>query len=627
VHISGIGTWPGGTVLDLAVLPRSGLDKDLVLAATFVGIYRSEDGGRHWHLAQADLPDWFIQAVVLAPMDDQVVALAASRMGWLYRSMDGGVTWDTISATRDMGVITRLVASPSFASDGVIFACTEEDGIFKSIDRGRTWRAGSFGLLNLSVVSLCFSPNFGEDEVVFAGTDSGGLFRSRNAGRAWRESGEGLPNSAVQCVAVSPNFVEDGTVFAGTEEMGLYCSVDGGRNWNPVVDLAADEPGALSGEACINSLYLMPDWATGGAMIAATDGGIIVSTDAGASWREAAMGPDYPYVVTRSCSELLVGAYDEGVYRSSDGDTWSTSNEGLAAHLPPVTVFSDDFARDHSLLMASMEGTIVRSEDGATMWTMLPQGQEESPGDVWGTVSLLASAGKGAAMSLLAASEADLAYSQDAGSTWQMLPGVSQESIGAVSFSQTFAQDGAMLVGTAGGRVLVSRDGGMSWAPRGTFEGEVVVALSARENEVYAVTARPSEEGAWQLTLRRGDLFSRGDGPWRALLTREASQPAAVLSSSTTSRLYCAVGERILCVSADDVIAESELDGAEQLSSLAVASDLVLAGSRTGLYCSTDGACSWECVSSEIRVVALHAVSPTQAYAVSMGGGLCQIDL
>jgi photosystem II stability/assembly factor-like uncharacterized protein len=612
-------------VLDLAVLPQSGSDKDLVLAATFVGIYRSEDGGRHWHLAQADLPDWFIQAVVLAPMQDQVVALAASRMGWLYRSTDGGASWDTVSSRRDMGVITRLVASPNFASDGVIFACTEEDGIFKSIDRGRTWRAGSFGLLNLSVVSLCFSPNFGEDEIVFAGTDSGGLFRSRNAGRAWRESGEGLPNSAVQCVAVSPSFVEDGIVFAGTEEMGLYRSVDGGRTWKPAADPEAEGPEALSQDACINSLYLMSDWAEGGAMLAATDGGLMVSTDTGTSWRVATAGPDYPYIVTQSGVGLLAGAYDEGVYHSSNGDVWSPSSDDLAAHLPPVVAFSEGFARDRSLLMASMEGTIVRSEDGAMTWMVVPQG--ESPGDIWGTVSLLVSAGKGAAMTVLAASETNLAVSQDAGGTWRMLPDVAQESIGALAFSQTFAQDGTMLVGTAGGLVWVSQNDGTSWEPRAVFEGESVVSLAARENEVYVVTARSSEEGVWQLTLRRGDLFSRGDGPWRAILSREADQPAAVLSLSAALRLYCAMGERILCVSAGEVIAESELDGVEQLSSLAVASDLVLAGSRTGLYCSTDGAHTWECVSSEIRVVALHAGSPEHAYAVSMGGGLWQIDL
>ena len=184
-----------------------------------------------------------------------------------------------------------------------------------------------------------------------------------------------------------------------------------------------------------------------------------------------------------------------------------------------------------------------------------------------------------------------------------------------------------MLVGTAGGQIMLSQDGGTSWELRAAFEGESVIALAARENEVYAMTARASEDGAWQLTLRRGDLFACGDGPWRAILSRTASQPAAVLNLSTASRLYCAMGERILCVAAGDVIEESELDDAEQISSLAVASDLVLAGSRTGLYCSTNGAHSWECVSSEIRVVALYAVSSKHAYAVSMGGGLWQIDL
>ena len=308
VRISGSGAWPGGTVLDLAVAPQSGTDQDIVLAATFVGIYRSTDGGRRWHLVESDLPDWFIQAVVLAPMQDRLVGLAASRMGWVYRSIDGGETWETLSDWRDMGIITRLVASPNFAMDGVVFACTEQDGVLKSSDRGRTWKAASFGLLNLNVVSLSFSPDFEQDEVAFAGTDGGGLFRSRNAGRAWRESGAGLPNSAVQCIAVSADFAQDGVVLAGTEDRGLYRSQDGGRTWRPVVDPDSSAAGALSADACINSLYMSPDWAAGGSIIAATDDGILVSSDGGAVW-SAAAGPDYPYVLADTSSGLLVGAY------------------------------------------------------------------------------------------------------------------------------------------------------------------------------------------------------------------------------------------------------------------------------------------------------------------------------
>jgi photosystem II stability/assembly factor-like uncharacterized protein len=621
VRISGIGAWPGGTVLDLAVAPQSGTDRDIVLAATFVGIYRSSDGGRRWNLVDADLHDWFIQAAVLAPMEDRLVGLAASRMGWVYRSIDGGETWETLSDWRDMGIITRLVASPEFATDGIVFACTEQDGILKSSDRGRTWKAASFGLLNLSVVSLCFSPDFGRDEVVFAGTDSGGLFRSRNGGRAWRESGEGLPNSAVQCVALSPNYAEDGVLFAGTEDRGLYRSQDGGRTWAPVVDPDQGAAGALPAEACVNSLYVAPDWAAGGPVIAATDEGILVSSDGGASWA-AATGPDYPYVLASTSSALLVGAYDEGVYRSARGDVWQASNEQMAAHLPPMVVFSDRFAEDRSLLMASMEGTIVRSIDGAMTWQVVPSEYEASPGEAWGTVSLLAGGGEGTSMTLLTAAETELALSHDAGTSWTMLTGVVQESISALALSASFEQDRAMLVGTAGGQVLVSCDEGVSWEERALFEGETVVALAALAQDLYAVTAREVETGKWLLTLRRD---AGTDEPWTEILAREAGQPAAVLHLSAGQSVYCATEQRVLCVSGMDLVAEGELADAEQISSLAALPDVVLAGSRTGLYRSADGARSWECVSSEIAVVALHAVSSGKVYAVSMGGQVWEV--
>ena len=616
MQLSEIGAWPGGTVLDLAAAPQSGTDQDIVLAATFVGIYRSVDGGRQWRLVESDLPDWFIQAVVLAPMQDRLVGLAASRMGWLYRSIDGGETWETLSDWREMGIITGLFVSPGFAEDGVVLACTEQDGILKSSDRGRTWKAASFGLLNLSVASLGFSPAFERDEVVFAGTDSGGLFRSRNAGRAWRESGEGLPNSAVQCIAVSPGFAEDGVVLAGTEDQGLYRSEDGGRTWAPVADPDSDAAGALSAQMCINSLYMAPDWASGGPVIAATDDGILVSLDGGATWA-AASGPAYPYVLAGTSSDLLVGAYDEGVYRSSRGQVWLDSNSHMAAHLPPMAVFSEQFAQDRSLVMASMEGTIVRSVDGTATWETVPADPQESPGAEWGTISLLVGAGAGPSMMLLAAAETDLAYSPDAGASWSALADGFQEPISALAFSSS--ADQAMLVGTAGGHVLASLDAGASWQQRVAFEGETVVALAARDDDLYVVTARPTETGSWRLTLQ-------SSATWQAIFSCEASQPAALLNlSAAAPYVYCAMEQHVLCVSGDELVAESELEGVEQISSLAAVAGAVLAGSRKGLYRSIDDARSWECISSEIPIVALHADSADKAYAVSMGGGVWEI--
>jgi photosystem II stability/assembly factor-like uncharacterized protein len=453
--------------------------------------------------------------------------------------------------------------------------------------------------------------------VAFAGTDGGGLFRSRNAGRAWRESGEGLPNSAVQCIAISPDFCRDGVVLAGTEDQGLYRSEDGGRTWRPVVDPDSDAAGALSAHLCINSLYMAPDWASGGPLIAATDNGILVSSDGGATW-SASPGPAYPYVLAGTSSELLAGAYDEGVYRSARGQVWLESNAQMAAHLPPMVVFSDGFAKDRSLVMASMEGTIVRSVDGAMTWETVPEEIEQSPGAEWGTVSLFVGTGEGPSMMLLAAAENELAYSRDAGTSWSVLADVFHEPISALAVSSFTDQDPTMLVGTAGGQVLVSHDAGASWQQRVAFEDETVVALAAWADELYVVTARSTEAGTWQLALR-------DSATWQAIFSCEASQPAAVFDLSAAPFVYCAMEQHVLCVSGADLVAESELEGVEQLSSLAAAGDTVLAGSRKGLYRSTDRAQSWECVTPDLPAVALHMGSPGKAYAVSMGGALWEI--
>jgi photosystem II stability/assembly factor-like uncharacterized protein len=561
---------------------------------------------------QAALPDWFIQAVVLGHGGgEQRIGLAASRMGWLYRSTDGGETWAPVSDTRDTGIVTRLVASPTFAEDGIVFACSEEDGLFKSTDRGRTFKSANFGILNLNVMSLCFSPQFARDEVVFCGTDAGGLFRSRNAGRAWRESGTGLPSSAVQCIAVSAAFAKDGTLFCGTEDRGLYRSTDKGRTWAPFGDLGP--------EACINALAVAADcnaagFPAGGAMLAATDDGLQLSTDGGQTWRAVNGGPVYPYAVTCSPGGYLAGAYDDGIYFSSDGANWEPRNEGLAAHLPPLAAFSQAFDVDRCLVMGSMEGMLVGSTDGGATWAALP-----GPAEEWGAYSSLAGAGQGETMALLAASGTELSYSGDAGASWQLCAPPVTGQISALAMSAA----GLLLVGTDSGQVLASTDGGQNWEPRALFEGEMVVAVAGagtpQSPSVYVVTARPHESGLWQLALKRG--ASEG-----ALYTCETVQPTAVLNLAEDGRLACALSERVICLQGGQVRAEGQPFEDQPITALAMAKGRIWAGSRAGLCLSDDGGQSWERVSSKLAVVALHAKTAGRAYAITMGGQVWEIE-
>jgi hypothetical protein len=600
----GIGGWSGGTVVDIAA------NGDVVLAATFAGVFRSTDRGENWHWVGRELPDWFIQTVALAPMGNQVLGLAASHMGWLYRSTDEGETWEVASYWRDQGIITRLVPSPMFERDGIVFACTEEDGIFKSVDRGMHWKQASFGLLNLCVTALCFSPDFDQDEVVFAGTEGGGLFRSRNAGRAWRESGEGLPDSAVQCLAVSPDFGQDGIVFAGTEDRGLYRSIDGGRTWSPIGDVMT--------EVCVNGLRILPDWTEKASIVAATDQGMLVSSDSGETWQASPGGGDYPYTIALCKDRLLAGTYEEGIYRSIDGGTtWQGSNDGLAAHLPPMTCFSDSFDQDRTLIMSSMEGSIVRTKDAGCTWESLQFEDDEF------AASLITGTGSGDSMTVLAAQETNLLLSQSSGEQWADLFETG-EPISAIALSETYERDSTMLVGTSSGRVMSSSDEGKSWDTVASFDGEAVLALATYtkpdQSSTYAVTALQTEMGTWELALRGGT-------GWQTVAIRESDEPVGVLSFDDRGHLFCALGRYTLHVQADRVSSEGELSVAGPISCLAPTEDGLLAGTRFGLCRSEDRGTSWKVLTSDISAVALHTASANRVYVVSMGGLLWEVDL
>lgn len=185
------------------------------------------------------------KAIAYAPSDPQVV-YAGMRKGrrsingdfppessfGVYRSTDGGLTWhernDSHTASRNINV---LVVDPR--DSNVVYAATFKGGVFKSIDGGESWQPMSEGLRVLDVRALVIDPQ--NPEVLYAGVENGGVYKSVNGGNSWQRSSSGLdPQAAIRAIVVDP--ADPTTLYAADFHTGVYHSENGGQLWMRIND-------------------------------------------------------------------------------------------------------------------------------------------------------------------------------------------------------------------------------------------------------------------------------------------------------------------------------------------------------------------------------------------------------
>ncbi len=152
-----------------------------------------------------------------------------------------------------------------------------------SVDGGEHWQPASNDLAGLKpTVTRIFSDN--GDSVIWVGTESNGLWRSDNGGRTWRP-------------ALIPNFINQQVIGLTQDTRGrlhllardatrhpathLYTSEDGGHNWSH------RRIQAYSDDLSVRITDILADPFDGNHLYATTFGGLLISNDAGFSWRRA----------------------------------------------------------------------------------------------------------------------------------------------------------------------------------------------------------------------------------------------------------------------------------------------------------------------------------------------------
>ena len=259
-----------------------------------------------------------------------------------------------------------------------VFAGLRTGGARKTTDGGRTWHDCSPpqpGVFSLAVSA--------QDGAVYAGTEPSALFRSDDGGRTWRELDAllALPSrptwrfpprpwtSHVRWIAPSPHDAD--LLLVGIELGGLMRSTDGGASWQE------HRPGA---QRDVHSLTWHPREA--GRAYEAGGGGAAFSDDAGETWHAAdegrdrhytwsvAVDPDDPelwYVSASTGPFAAHGGRDPQarIYRRDAGE-WHALSDGLPDPIPAMPYAL--VAADGRLFAGLADGQIWRSDDRGDSW-------------------------------------------------------------------------------------------------------------------------------------------------------------------------------------------------------------------------------------------------------------------
>ena len=470
------------------------------------GIYKSTDAGATWTHLGMDATR-HISKVLVHPRNPDRVWMGAQGNPWgynpergVYRSDDGGKSWDKVLFVNDSSGIVDMSMHPT--NPDIIMATSWEfrrrpwvvksggpgSKVWKTTDGGDTWKEITRGLPALKgKMGVAISP--ADPNVVYLAIEAlereGGVYRSDDAGETFRHVSNDPTTFArawyYMHIVADPQDPDEVWVL----NSGAMKSIDGGKTYTRIPDSHVDH----------HALWINPDDTD--IMINGNDGGASVTFNGGRTWSTLMNQPTaqmyrvmtdnlYPYNVysgqqdasgIRIASQTLGGGIGE--------HDWQTIRSGESA---TVGLDPDNPRYVYSTFFASYFG-----EWDAETWNyrMVRPYPERVTGEQPRNLKLRANWNGPVFVSphnpsVIYYGSQYLMKSTDRGRTWETLsedltrndkdhqgPGgypISNEQITAESYNNVFnieespVVEGVIWVGSDDGLVHVTRDGGRTWS-------------------------------------------------------------------------------------------------------------------------------------------------------------------
>jgi photosystem II stability/assembly factor-like uncharacterized protein len=287
--------------------------RHMFISYTDIGLFASEDAGKTWFSATTGVPRRWTNTTYWIAFDPEV----------------RGRAWGAMAGAHDLPRPKMWLNRTALEYPGGV--CQSEDG-------GKTWKPSNQGMPLTAVTHILVDPKSPkESRTLYATGFATGVYKSTDGGQSWSLRNNGLEGK--EPFAWRLTLDQQGTLYlvvarrsddggiGGPGDGALYRSTDGAESWTKV-PLPADVngPHALTVDARdARRLYLSawgrrPDRDTLG-------GGIFLSTDAGASWKQVLAKDQHIYDVTvdlKDSKVLYASGFEASAWRSTDrGVTWA----------------------------------------------------------------------------------------------------------------------------------------------------------------------------------------------------------------------------------------------------------------------------------------------------------------
>jgi photosystem II stability/assembly factor-like uncharacterized protein len=504
------------------------------------GVYKSIDGGRSWKLMGLE-GTRNIHRVIIHPENPDVVYVGAQGSAWgdsedrgVYRTQDGGLTWEKILYNNTRTGIADMVMDPS--NPNKIFAAMwefrrwpwffksggEGSGLYMTLDGGDTWKrlTSEDGLPEgeLGRIGIAIAPN--KPDVVYAHIESkeNGIYRSEDGGFSWElrqtvEKDGDVGNRPFYYAEIYVDPFNENRVFS------IYTYI------------SKSEDGAKSFESLYpyynwvhpdhHALWLSPD--NPGFMIDGNDGGLNITYDGGDTWEfidNIPVGQFYHVNVDNDIPyNVHGGMQDNGSWQ---GPAYVWRSGGIRNSYWEELYFGDGFdvmmdpSNDRYLYAMSQQGNIGRvdRETGRSRFVRPthPDGEilrfnwnapvNFDPFDeetiYFGSQYVHKSTDRGESWTIISP---DLTTNDPEKQKQHESGGLTMDATGAENHTTLLAiepsplEEGVIWTGSDDGKLYVTRDGGENWTDvsknlKGVPEGSYIAQVKAsvyNAGEAFAV--------------------------------------------------------------------------------------------------------------------------------------------